>query len=157
METRGESRVLKAKTEVPKNDTKQGAGENKLSPVTNKEMDSSIQSTESTKKKSVISKAKLEMDRKLVESRLALEKAKLEKEAEENIIEGNEESSTQNPKEKCSSLAFLQLAVICEDCVQHRSYAAANTDLILTAGKRKQKRHFYPVVVHDCHGSKPFL
>ncbi|KAG5862697.1 hypothetical protein JTB14_025648 [Gonioctena quinquepunctata] len=88
-------------------------------------MDPSIQSTKSTKKKSVVSKAsstyqrelleaqvkadeelarimtiQLEMERKLVENRLALEKAKLEEEAEENIIEGNEESSSEDPKEK---------------------------------------------------------
>ncbi|KAG5882760.1 hypothetical protein JTB14_019784 [Gonioctena quinquepunctata] len=87
-------------------------------------MDPSIQSTKSTKKKSVVSKAsstyqrklleaqvkadeelarimtiQLEMERKLVENRLALEKAKLEEEAEENL-EGNEESSSEDPKEK---------------------------------------------------------
>ncbi|KAG5872862.1 hypothetical protein JTB14_025215 [Gonioctena quinquepunctata] len=74
METRGKSRILKAKTEVPKNDKKQGVGENKLSPaslkVTNKEMDPSIQSTKSTKKKSVVSKASSTYQRKLLEAQV---------------------------------------------------------------------------------------
>ncbi|KAG5881063.1 hypothetical protein JTB14_014942 [Gonioctena quinquepunctata] len=71
METRGKSRILKAKTEVPKNDRKQGVGEIKLSPasleVTNKEMDPSIQST---KKKSVVSKASSTYQRKLLEAQV---------------------------------------------------------------------------------------
>ncbi|KAG5874621.1 hypothetical protein JTB14_038420 [Gonioctena quinquepunctata] len=42
----------------------------------------------------------LEMEKKLVENRWALEKAKLEEEAEENIIGGNEESSFGDSKKK---------------------------------------------------------
>ncbi|KAG5873257.1 hypothetical protein JTB14_022030 [Gonioctena quinquepunctata] len=173
METKGQSRVLKAKKEVPKNDKKQGVGENKLSPaslkVTNKEMDPSKQSTKSTKKKSVVSKARstyqrkllgaqvkadeelarimtiqLEMERKLVENRLALEKAKLEEEAEENIIEGNKESSSEDPKEKVGDwLRNIEQTdrkrMLYETSVEHYHEKNAHAGLQLSLNGIRQK------------------